>query len=113
MKSLGKGTALMSLHRSLDLVRGTGQVRGELHQLARRIDPIHVFNADTQLLFGNVDAGFKSDHHPGFERLVVVRGIVDIQANAMAQSVDKVLGQGLPVLIFAVAVPVFVGDAEE
>src|SRR5882762_6414858 len=69
-----------------------------------------VLDADPEILFGYVDAGLDGDEHAGLQRRAVLSGVVDIEADMMAEAVNKIRAEGLAVAIFSVGVDVIVGE---
>ena len=53
--------------------------------------------------------GLREDHSRS-ERSVVIAGIVDIEADEVAEAMDEVLAKSFAVQVFAVRVDVVVGD---
>src|SRR5262249_28134778 len=72
-----------------------------------------VFDADSEVFLWDVNTGLDGDDHAGLERLAALAGIVNVEANAMAETVNEVLAERLAVQILAVSVDVVVGDEEE
>ena len=72
-------------------VGGVGQCRGQFDQFAAGVHVIHVFDSHSQLFFRNINAGFDGEDHPRSEWDIVVAGVVDIQANVVAEAVDEIL----------------------
>src|SRR6202171_1418904 len=69
-----------------------------------------VLDADAEILVGDVDAGLDGDDHAGLQRRAVLSGVVDIEADMMAEAVNEIRAEGFAVEIFSVAVDVIVGD---
>src|SRR5215813_2279060 len=69
-----------------------------------------VFDADAEVLFRDVNAGFDGNDHAGLKRFAVFGGIVDVEADAVAEAVNEVLAERMSVQIFAMRVDVVVGD---
>ena len=78
-------------HGVFHFVGGVGQCRGQFDQLAAGVDVIHVFDSHSQLFFWNINAGFDGEDHARRKRNVVVAGVVDIQADVVAEAVDEIL----------------------
>src|SRR5467141_5160743 len=69
-----------------------------------------VLDADPEILFGDVDAGLDSDDHAGLQRRAVLSGVVDIEADIMAEAGNEIRAEGFAVEIFSVGVDVIVGE---
>ena len=61
-----------------------GQFFGEVDELALLVDIEGVFDADADLFFRDIDAGFDGEDGADLEWLAVVVGIVDIDADGVA-----------------------------
>src|SRR3954464_1502434 len=85
--------------------------RRHVHQLAVGIDVVDVFNTNPELFFWNVDSRFDGEYHSCAEWSAT--NVVNVEADEMAESVDEVLAQRLPMQVFAVRVDVFDGDLVE
>src|SRR4029077_10549790 len=68
----------------------------------------HVFNPDADVLIRNVDAWLDADHHAFFEGGRGIGGIMDFQADVMADAVRKIFAQWLVVQILVVGIDVLV-----
>src|SRR6266403_773026 len=73
-------------------------------------DEYVVFDADAQILFGDVDAWLHGDDHAGLERFAVVAGIMDIEANIVAEAVNVIFAERISVQILSVGIDVVVGN---
>src|ERR1700730_13063246 len=69
-----------------------------------------VFDAHAKILFGNVDTWFHSHDHAWLERFAIFAGIVDIEANIVAEPVNVILAQRFSVAVFSVRVDVIARD---
>lgn len=96
-------------HDFFDIVGGTRKARGE-KLVAICGDKNVVLDADTEIFLRDVNAGLVGDDHAGAKRAIVIGGIVDIEAQAVADSVDEILAERLAVKIFSVRIDVVVGD---
>src|SRR5579862_6473957 len=67
-----------------------------------------VFDADAEVFFGDVDAGLDGDDHAGLERFAVFAGVVDVEADVVAEAVNEILAERFAVKIFAVGIDVVV-----
>ena len=81
-----------------------------LTQLAILINPVVVLDADSQLLFRNINSRLDGERHSRSERHGVIPGIVDVQSDVVAEAVNEILAQRLAALVFAVSVDVVVSD---
>ena len=50
-----------------------------------------VFDAHAQMFVGNVNARLDGDDHAGRERPAEIAGVVDVEADTVAQAVDEIL----------------------
>src|SRR5271157_1890339 len=50
-----------------------------------------ILDADANFLFGNINARLHGYHHAGLEGHIVVHGVMDVQADRVAQAMDEVL----------------------
>src|SRR5579875_1193758 len=89
------------LHQSLDGVGRFGQRAGEAFEGSVRLHVKIVFDADPDFLLGNVNAGLDGEDHALLDGLRVVPGIMDIDADQMADAVDEVLAQAMAVEVLA------------
>src|SRR5207247_5927762 len=69
-----------------------------------------VFDAHAEILFGDVDAGLNGNDHAGLESGAMVAGVVNVQADGMAEAVDEIGPEGFAMEIFPVRVDVVVGN---
>src|SRR5271168_2312277 len=69
-----------------------------------------VLDAHAEIFLGDVDAGFDGDDHAGLERFAVFAGVVDIETDVVAESVNEILAERFAVKIFAVGIDVVVGN---
>ena len=86
----------------------------EVDEMAVAADVEDVLDADADVFLGDVDAGFDGEDHAAVEfRGAVVHGVVDVDADGVAEAVDEVLAERLAVEVFAVGVDVVEGDFVE
>src|ERR1700756_1180629 len=69
-----------------------------------------VFDAHAKIFFRDIDAGLDGDNLAWNERLARVAGIVNVEADIVAEAVDVILAESLTVHVFAVGVDVVVRD---
>src|SRR6202011_5227253 len=69
-----------------------------------------VFDAHSEILFGDVDAGLDGDDHAGLERGAEFARIVDVQTDVMAEAVNEIWPEGFAVKIFSMGIDVVVGN---
>jgi hypothetical protein len=69
-----------------------------------------VLNADPEIFFGDVNAGLDGDDHAGFERFAILAGIVDVEADVVAEAVNEILAKRFAVKILAVGIDVVEGN---
>src|SRR6266403_3209056 len=72
-----------------------------------------IFDAHAEIFFEDVDAGLHGDDHAGLERSTVLAGIVDVEADVVAETVDVILAQRFSVQVFSVGIDVIVGNFVE
>src|SRR5262249_54659500 len=84
------GLRLGLLHQLLDRIRFARQAVAE-HAGAVLGDHHHVLDANSELLFGDVDAGLQGDHHVFLERLRVDAGVVHLEPDEVTQPVDEIV----------------------
>ena len=94
-------------------VFGSKERGTQLDQLAVGVDVEVVFDAHADIFFRNIDSRLDRERHARAERNVVIPAIVHIQANVVAQPVNEILIQRLPVQIFAVRLDVVAGNFVE
>src|ERR1700722_3313958 len=76
-------------------------------------DQHHVLDADADVLFRDVDAGFHGDDVAFCQRHSEIGGVMDVEAYVMADTVSEVLAERLAMQVFAVSIDVVEGDAGE
>src|SRR5260370_7620730 len=86
-----------------------GKAVAEPH-VARFSDEAVVLDAHAEILFGNVDTRFNGDDHAGLERCAMFPGVVNVQADVMAQAVDEIGPEGFAVKAFSVGIHVIVSN---
>src|SRR5271163_2807457 len=69
-----------------------------------------IFDAHAEIFFGDVNAGLDRDDHSWLERFAIIAGIVDVEADVVAEAVNEILAQRFAVKIFAVGIDVVVGN---
>src|SRR6266699_54785 len=69
-----------------------------------------VFDAHAEILFGNVDTRFNGDDHAGLETCAMFPGVVNVQADVMAEAVDEIGPEGFAVKVFSVGIDVIVSN---
>jgi hypothetical protein len=93
-------------HDLLDFVGGAREFCGE--QLVAVLgDQDVVFDAHSDIFFGDVDAGLVSDYHSGLKRAAIVH-IVNVEAQVMPHAVKEVAAERVAVQVVAVRVDVVV-----
>ena len=102
----------MPTHHFLDFLRRTRQDAGKDLATVLRDEDI-VFDTHTEFLFLDIDARLDGHHHARLEGLGVIKRVVDIQADGVAEAVDEILAEGFAVQVFAMGVDVVVGDLVE
>src|SRR5712692_8069920 len=96
-------------HYLFDFGGVAGQALAE--ELVAGIGDEHViFDAHAEVFFWDIDAGLHGDDHAGLERLAVLAGIVDVEADIVGEDMNVVLTQRFPVQIFSMGIDVVVGD---
>ena len=99
-------------HDLLDLIDGSRQPRGQQF-VTRGSDQNVVLDADADFFFRNIDPRLVGYDHARFERTVGVAGIVNLQADMVAQTVDEVAAEAASFAILAVSIDIVVGDFEK
>src|SRR5712672_4262139 len=69
-----------------------------------------VFDAHAEVFLGNVNTGLHGDDHAGLKRPAVLAGVVDVESDVMAESVNVVLAEGVSMEIFSVGIDVVAGN---
>src|SRR5579872_835768 len=105
-RSLG----LSGRHRMFHFVCGMRKFFGQLDELAAGIYVIHVFDTHSQLLLGNINARLDGENHSGSQRYVIIAGIVNVEANVMAETVNEIFPERLAMQVLAVAINVVIRD---
>src|SRR6185369_194465 len=82
---------------------------GQVNEFPIFIHVEGVFDADAKIFVGNVDARLNGEYLSRPESLIEWTRIVNVESNAMAQSVNEVLAQRLALQTFPVRVDVIVG----
>jgi len=72
-----------------------------------------IFDAHAKIFFGDIDAGLHGDDHAGLERLAGFSGIVDVEAEVVAESVNVILAERFSVQILTMGIDVVVGNFVE
>src|SRR6267143_2045362 len=60
-----------------------------------------VFNAHPEIFFRDVDARLHGDDHARLERLAGFSGVVDVEADVVAETVDVILAERVSVQVFS------------
>ncbi len=79
----------------LHFVGGVRKFFGQLDELAAGIHVIHVFDPDSQLFVGNINARLDSKNHSRSQRYVIIPSIVNIEADVVAEAVDEILSRAV------------------
>src|SRR5690348_6686685 len=79
------------LHRLFYFIGCVRQVLRKVHQFSALVHVERVFDAYTEIFLRDVDSGFNCEYFSGREWFVEWSGIVHIESDAMAESVNEVL----------------------
>src|SRR5216684_551212 len=81
----------LSRHQLFHVLRSRRQRPAQFDQLPVRIHVVVVFDAHSEILFWNINSRLDGEGLPRSQRRVVISGVVYVQPNGMAQSVDEIL----------------------
>src|SRR5260370_24560031 len=71
----------------------------------------HVYlDGDAEIVLGIVDARLDGNNHSGLQRRAVLAGVVNVQADMMAEAVNEIRAERFAMEIFSVGVDVIVGE---
>src|SRR5215470_11780159 len=101
--------ALGGGHVSFDFVGIAGEALAE-QLVTGSCDENIVFDANTEIFFGNVDSGFDRHDHPGLQRAAIFARVVHIEPDVMSQAVNEIGTERFALTIFSVRVDVVVGN---
>src|SRR6266853_1658167 len=73
-------------------------------------DDYVVFDTHAKVFLGDVNGGLHGDDHAGLKRTAVFTGVVDVEAEVVAETVNVILAEGFSVEIFSVGVDVVARD---
>ena len=100
------------LHGRLNLFGSAWETLRQHDEPSILIDIEHIFNADAEFFFRNVNTRLEGKDHAFIQRRRLT-GIMHVQSNMMSQTVDKVLAQRLTVQVFSMRVDVVIGHFVE
>ena len=104
------GPQVLFRHRFLNFIGGARQAMAQHNKFAVLSHSKHIFNADAQPFFRNVNSGLQREYHAFVDRHSGIVGIMHVQAHVMSQSMDEIFSKRLAVDVFAVRVDVIKGD---
>src|SRR6185312_9035740 len=88
---------------------GARQAFAQHDEFSVLINVEDIFDANSDFLFRNVNAGFESKDHSFTENRSRVAGVMHIEPDVMSQTMDKVFAKRLAVKIFAVRINIIFG----
>src|SRR6516162_3138397 len=92
----------LACHRRLDFFRRVGKCSRKVHQSSVRRIPQDVFDPDTDLFLRYVDSRFHGKYRAFRNRRRDITGVVHLEPDVVAYSMDEVLSQRLAVQVPAV-----------
>src|SRR5215469_4328984 len=92
----------LAFHRRLDFFRRVGKCSCKVHQSTVRRIPHDVFDPDADLFFRYVDSRFHGKYRAFRNRRREITGVVHLEPNVVAYSMDEVLSQRLAMQVLAV-----------
>src|SRR5690242_18956870 len=99
-------------HDGFNLLGPAGQPRTQ-QAITVRSDQDVVFDANTDIFLGDVEAGLDSDNHTWLKRPVGLSRIVHLKTNMMAESVNEVAAERAALAVAAVGIHVVVRDLKK
>src|SRR5437870_2240106 len=99
-------------HNLFDFIRTARQALAQQF-VARLGDKDVVLDPHAELFIRNINPRLDGDHHSRLQRPAIFTGVVDVEADIVAQPMNEILAQWLALAVFAMRVDELIGDVRE